>query len=102
MSSLLSLLKEITFKNQNLIKLKNLEYDPNINREYPVHWKLKLRTINDKQNFNWWKEDMISYYGEDLYLEKHVNKDKKFFYHGKYKLIVPKINTSENKRFWSN
>lgn len=45
------------------------------------------RVIGEKE-FNWWKQDMLDRYSPDTLLIKKPNPDKKFWYHGKYKLEI--------------
>lgn len=105
MISVLQILHEIrTIANNNLIKLIDLEYNDEIDSKYPKirqSYHHPYLIITDEAAFWWWKSDMISGYGPNLIISKTLNTDKQYFYHGKYKLEIPKINTVENNKYWA-
>jgi len=101
MISLISLLKEIEIKPQGQIKLKDLEYDSNIDIIYPGLRNRGKRKVNGLKEFSWWKTDMLDSYGENLIFIKKPNLNKEFWYHGKYKLEIPNIPTPENQKWWN-
>lgn len=102
MISLINLLREIEIKPQGQIKLKDLEYDPNVDIIYPGIHNRGKRRVNGSEEFKWWKMDMLDGYGKNLIFIKRPNPDKKFWYHGKYKLEIPNISTPENQKWWND
>jgi len=104
MISLISLLKEIEIKPPGQIKLKDLEYDDDIDSSYPVAYRNDnnlIRKVIGEKEFYWWKYDMIHTYGSNLILLKLPNSNKKYWVHGKYKLEVTKTSNPENQKYWN-
>ncbi len=85
---LLDILKEIKVVTRDTVPLFKLEYDPKVDKSYPF-FKNTVRVIKDKNDFLWWKNDMINMYGSNILVKKIKNNNKVNWAQGDYKLIVP-------------
>ena len=100
MISLLSLLSEIEIKNPNIIKLKDLEFDKDI--QLPPISPGKNIPPADKQSFVFWKNTMEDYGYSNLILQKHLRSPKDYWWQTKFILTVPKLSNPENQKYWNS